>query len=87
MAVDSRAQSITLLIHAVIALALIGVAAVLAWHGTIDGQALTAILGTAVGLVGGSAGTLAVVGFQQTPPSGSTAPGTASQPSSGVPGP
>jgi hypothetical protein len=70
--VSSRGQSITLIVHAVIALALIGVAAVLAWHGTIDGQALTAILGTAVGLVGGSAGTLAVVGFQQSPPGSPT---------------
>ena len=70
----SRAEAITLIVHAVIALALIGVAAALAWHGTIDGQALTAILGTAVGLVGGSAGTLAVVGFQSPPQTGATAP-------------
>jgi hypothetical protein len=81
--VTSRAQSITLIVHAVLALALIGAATVLAWHGTIDGQALTAILGTAVGLVGGSAGTLAVVGFNQTP----ATPTSVTGPSPSVPAP
>lgn len=66
----SRAQAITLLIHAAIALALLVCATVLAWHKTIDSQAYVAIISTVVGLVGGSAGTLALVGFQQPPANG-----------------
>jgi hypothetical protein len=66
--VTSLAQSVTLAIHAVIGLALIAAATVLSWHGTIDPQSTVAIFGTVIGLVGGSAGTLALVGFQQPPP-------------------
>lgn len=65
-----NAQAWTLAIHAVIALALIGAASVLAWHGDIDAQAITGIFGAVIGLVGGSAGTLAVVGFNQPAPNG-----------------
>lgn len=66
----SRAQSVTLIVHAVIGLAIIATSTGLAWHGTIDSQAVIAIFGTVIGLVGGSAGTLAVVGFQQPPSNG-----------------
>jgi len=66
----SRAQSITLAVHALLALALLGSASGLAWHKTIDSQAYVAIISTVVGLVGGSAGTLALVGFQQPPANG-----------------
>jgi hypothetical protein len=59
---------VTLLVHALIALALLGSATVLAWHKTIDSQAYVAIVGVVTGLVGGSAGTLALVGFNQPPP-------------------
>jgi len=74
MDVSSRAQSVTLIVHAVIGLALIAAATVLAWHKTIDSQAVVAIFGTVIGLVGGSAGTLALVGFQTPPQSGNAAP-------------
>lgn len=66
----SRAQSVTLLVHAVIGLAIIGAATYLAHDSVIDSQAVVAIFGTVIGLVGGSAGTLAVVGFQQAPANG-----------------
>ncbi len=64
----SKAQGYTLGVHALIACALIAAATVLGWHKTIDSQAVVAIFSAVLGLVGGSAGTLAVVGFNQTPP-------------------
>ena len=76
---DSRAQGWTLIAHLIIGLALIAAATVLAWHKTIDSQAVVAIFGTVIGLVGGSAGTLALVGFQ-TPPTAAVRP-----PETGVP--
>jgi hypothetical protein len=71
----------SLIVHAVIGLALIGAATVLAWHGTIDAEAFTAILGTAVGVVGVSAGTQAAATIQQNSPPTTTAPPVTVSPS------
>jgi CHASE2 domain-containing sensor protein len=68
--VNARAQAITLIVHGVIILALLAVVAVLAWHSSIGEQATVAILSGVLGLVGGSAGTLAVQGFNQPAPNG-----------------
>ena len=63
-----RGQTITLVVHGVILVALLAVVAVLGWHGSIGEQATVAILSGVVGLVGGSAGTLAVQGFTNPAP-------------------
>ena len=58
-----RGQAITLLVHAVLVSLIVSAATVLAALHDVDAQAYTAIIGTAVGLIGGSAGSLAIVGF------------------------
>jgi uncharacterized membrane protein len=64
----SRAQNITLIVHGVILAGILVVVALLGWHGSIGEQATVGLLGSVLGLVGGSAGTLAVVGFNQPAP-------------------
>lgn len=51
-----------LLIHGGIALAVVVAATVLAFHGSLDAEAATAIFGAALGLAGGSASALAALG-------------------------
>lgn len=65
-----KAQAVTLIVHAVILVAIIGAVVALAWDGHMGEQAAVGLLSAVLGLVGGSAGTLAVVGFQQPPPNG-----------------
>lgn len=61
--VTARQQSITLLVHGIIVVFIVTAATVLAALHDLDAQAYTAIIGTSIGLVGGSAGSLAIVGF------------------------
>jgi hypothetical protein len=63
-----RAQSVTLIVHGVIIVVLIAAVTALAWEGKIGEQAVVAVISAVLGLVGGSAGTLAVQGFTQAPP-------------------
>jgi len=63
--VTSRSQALTLAVHAVLAVVIIVSATVLLGLHDLDASSYTALIGTALGLLGGSAGTLAVVGFQQ----------------------
>lgn len=65
---SQKAQMVTLAVHGVILVALLAVVAALGWHGSIGEQATVAILSGVLGLVGGSAGTLAVQGFTNPPP-------------------
>jgi uncharacterized membrane protein YeaQ/YmgE (transglycosylase-associated protein family) len=68
--VNARAQAVTLIVHAVIIVCLIAGVVALAWHNKIGEQATVGILSAVLGLVGGSAGTLAVQGFAQPAPNG-----------------
>lgn len=61
--VNGRQQAITLIVHGVIVVFIVSAATVLAALHDLDAQAFTAIIGTSMGLVGGSAGSLAIVGF------------------------
>lgn len=51
------------MVHAALVSLIVAAATVLAALHDVDAQAYTAIIGTAVGLIGGSAGSLAIVGF------------------------
>jgi len=59
--VSSTAQAWVLAVHGVISVALIGAATFLAYSGSLDPQSVATIFGAAIGLVGGSAGSLAVL--------------------------
>ena len=72
--VTPRGQAITLVVHAVLVSLIVTAATVLAGLHDIDAQAYTAIIGTAVGLIGGSAGSLAIVGFNGNGKNGNGAP-------------
>lgn len=61
--VTARGQAVTLIVHAALVALIVAAATVLAALHDVDAQAYTAIVGTAVGLIGGSAGSLAIVGF------------------------
>lgn len=78
--VNGRQQAITLLVHGAIVVIIVAAATVLAALKDLDAQAYTAIIGTSMGLVGGSAGSLAIVGFSGNGKNGngaSTTPPTA----------
>jgi hypothetical protein len=64
----SRGQAITLIVHGVLIVAVLAAATVLAWHKSIGEQATVGIIEVVLGLIGGSAGTLAVQAFVQPPP-------------------
>lgn len=64
----SRAQALTLLVHAVVVVAVLAAVTLLAWDGKVGEQATIGIIATILGLAGGSAGTLAVQSFLQAPP-------------------
>lgn len=51
-----------LVVHGCVAAVVILGASVLAYHGSIDGEALTAIYGAALGFAGASSGAIAAVG-------------------------
>ena len=56
-------QSIyVMIVHGGIALAVVFAATILAYHGSLDAEAATAIFGAALGLAGGSASAIAALG-------------------------
>ena len=57
-AMPPRQPLYVLAIHGSIVLAAILVVAVLGYHGTLDGQSVVAVLGTAIGFAGGTASSL-----------------------------
>jgi hypothetical protein len=61
--VNGRQQLYVLLVHAVLSVFVVVAVTVLAILHDLEPQAVTTLFGVAVGLVGGSAGSLAVVGF------------------------
>lgn len=63
-----KAQAVTLIVHGVILVAVLAAVTLLAWDGKIGEQAAIAVISSILGLVGGSAGTLAVQSFLQAPP-------------------
>lgn len=71
---SQKTQSIVLIVHAVIIVALLACVTALAWEGKIGEQAVVAVIGAVLGLVGGSAGTLAVQGFTQNTLNADTTP-------------
>lgn len=62
MLVNGRQALYVMALHGTIALAVVIAATVLAFHGSLDAEAATAIFGTAVGLAGGSASALGALG-------------------------
>ena len=84
--VNGKQQAIVLLIHGMIAVALVAAATFLAYEHDLDSQSLATILGAAIGLVGGSAGSFAIVGLTQNgaskqPPTPPATGGSVSPPS------
>lgn len=74
--VNGRQQSLVLLVHGVIACVLIAAATFLSYSHDLDGQSLAVILGGALGLVGGSAGSYAILSLSNGHSSNGTAQAT-----------
>lgn len=55
---SNRQPLVVLAIHGGIALVVVLCVTALAWHGSLDAEAATALFGTAVGLAGGSASSI-----------------------------
>ncbi len=77
---NAQQQLYVLIAHTVVAVLIVTAATILAALHDIDGQALTAILGAGVGLVGGNIGSLAIVGFTSNGKSNGTPVSQPAQP-------